>query len=152
MSQCFPCCAKPRIQPSITVMALINYLSLLFDRAGSERCNALKPWGWMACPDTPPHMQEDSPAQHYHILWALSQSFRHCTQLSVCHVNALSWRLMQHVAPIRIVISCKGAGQAVQRAKSAVTCPVGPHIGCIFLDMNDYDFSVFPTSLSTWEN
>lgn len=85
-----------------------------------ERCSTLKPGG-MACPDTFPHTQEDSRAHHYHILWALnsvSQSFRHCTGLSVCHVNALGWlRLVCLVAPTHTVIGCKGDGQAVRGGK-----------------------------------
>lgn len=54
--------------------------------------------------------QKDSQAHHYHILWALSQSFRHCTRLSVCHVNALSGlRLVRMLLPPRVLSAAVGA-------------------------------------------
>lgn len=104
--------------PSVTLTALINYLP-------SSRCQN---WKWevqyleslqgLSCPATVLHTREGSQAYHYHILWALSQSFRHCTRLSVCHVNAPGWlRLVQLVAPTHTVISCKRAGQAVRGGK-----------------------------------
>lgn len=58
-AQCLPPGrAGAGIQLTVTLMTLINYLHLLSDRAGSERCSTLKPEEEeeeVACPDTLPH-------------------------------------------------------------------------------------------------
>ena len=117
-SQCFPPDrAGAGIQLTVTLMTLINYPHLLSDRAGSERCNTLKPEEEeVACPDTLPpthththinththtHTLQGSSLSHF-MSTRLSHSLTHSDSahgLSVCHVNALSWvRLVWLVAP-----------------------------------------------------